>query len=108
MARTYTHHLKHWHYLYRHRKRQALGINTKQMAWSQVLSLVGSIIAGILLEHNKETLALIVGAFVVLPGVFDLGGSIGASLSAKINHRLENPAARAWQVFLRSTSRAII
>lgn len=107
MKVAHTHHVKHWHYLYRHRKQRALGISTKQMAWSQVLSLLGSIIAGVLLENNKETLALLIGAFVVLPGVFDLGGSIGASLSAKINHKLEDSDARALRVFIRSTLFAV-
>jgi cation transporter-like permease len=48
---------------------------------------------------NKETLAAFAGAFVVLPGVFDLSGSLGASLSAKINHRLESSTAQIWKIF---------
>lgn len=107
MRVVHKHHVKHWHYLYRHRRQRALGINTKQMAWSQVLSLIGSVIAGVLLENNKEVLALMVGAFVVLPGVFDLGGSIGASLSAKINHKLENPKAKPLFTLAHSTTYAI-
>ena len=34
------------------------------MAWSQVFSLVRSIVAGALLESNKATLALLAGTFV--------------------------------------------
>lgn len=82
------HHKKHWHYVYR-RRRMHKGINSSQMANAQIISLFGSIIAGVLLDANKETLALIAGTFVILPGVFDLDGSIGAALSAKINHRLD-------------------
>jgi cation transporter-like permease len=97
-------HGKHWHYIYaKHRRRQRiLGINPRQMAWSQVFSLVGSVIAGALLESNKATLALIAGAFVILPGIFDLNGTLGAGLSAKINHRLEDQNAQPFSVFIRS------
>lgn len=100
-------HKRHWHYLYEKRRRRALGINTKQMAWSQVLSLVGSVIAGILLESNKASLALLAGAFVVLPGIFDLDGSLGAVLSAKINHKLEDPKAKTGLVLIESVVFAI-
>lgn len=103
-------HSKHWHYLYERRRRRArnLGINAKQMAWSQVFSLVGSVIAGVLLESNKATLALIAGAFVVLPGVFDLDGSLGASLSAKINHQLEQPRIKTSHAFVSSLLFALL
>lgn len=102
-------HGRHWHYIYakHHRRQRALGINAKQMSGSQVFSLIGSIIAGALLESNKTTLALLAGVFVVLPGVFDLNGTLGAALSAKINHRLEDPQARPLQVFLRAVSFAM-
>jgi cation transporter-like permease len=99
-------HNKHWHYLYERRRRRVnvLGISAKQMAWSQVFSLIGSIIAGVLLESNKVTLTLIAGVLVVLPGVFDLDGSLGAALSAKINHKLENDSSSAWKVLIESVS----
>lgn len=97
----------HWKYIYRRRK-QVLGISTKQMATSQVFSLIGSIIAGVLLDANKESLALIVGVFVVLPGVFDLDGSIGASLSAKINHQLEDPDRKPADTFWNTVSFALL
>lgn len=100
-------HVKHWHYVYRRRRQRALGINAQQMAWSQVFSLIGSVIAGVLLESNKTTLALLVGAFVVLPGIFDLNGTLGAALSAKINHRLEDPKNTPAVVFIRTVSFAL-
>lgn len=92
----------HWPYIFRRRRIRILGINSKQMAWGQVASLVGSVIAGVLLEGNKEVLSLIVGAFVILPGVFDLDGSIGAALSAKINHHMEESGAQGHRIFLSS------
>jgi len=101
-------HKKHWRYLYERRRQRALGINAKQMAWSQVLSLVGSVIAGALLETNKLTFALVAGAFVVLPGIFDLDGSLGAALSAKINHHLEDPDAKAHVVLAKSVGFAVL
>lgn len=97
---TEPHHKQHWHYLF-HRRRMGVGISAKQMATSQVFSLIGSIIAGVLLDINKETLVMIAGTFVILPGVFDLDGSIGAALSAKINHKL-NETDQARQVILSS------
>lgn len=103
-------HIRHWPFIYakRRQRQRVLGVNAKQMAWSQVISLVGSVLAGALLEANKVELGLIAGAFLVLPGVFDLDGSIGAALSAKINHHLENPRANAVIVFLKSVGFALL
>lgn len=103
-------HHKHWRYLYdrRHRRVRSLGINAKQMAWSQVFSLVGSIIAGLLLESNKATLALLAGVFVILPGVFNLDGTLGAVLSAKINHRLEMLDESPFRAFISSVLFALL
>ncbi len=93
---------QHWPYLYHHRRQRALGINAKQIAWGQVASLLGSVVAGVLLDTHKETLALLAGTFVILPGIFDLDGSIGAALSAKINHVLEDPQVSAARTFFHS------
>lgn len=90
---------RHWHYIF-HKRRRVLGISAKQMATSQVFSLFGSIIAGVLLDLNKESLVLVAGVFVILPGVFDLDGSIGAALSAKINHTLEDESLKKRTVFI--------
>lgn len=92
----------HWPYVYHIRRQRALGISTTQMAWAQVFSLFGSVVAGLLLEINKETLVLLAGAFVILPGAFDLDGSIGAALSAKINHLLERDDLTTKRIFLSS------
>jgi cation transporter-like permease len=99
--------LKHWPHLYRRRRERALGISAKQMAISQVFSLAGSIIAGLLLEQNKAGIAALAGAFVILPGVFDLDGSLGAALSARINHALEE-TDKALKVFVSSIGSAMI
>ncbi len=94
-------HLRHWHHVYQ--KRRAPRINAKQMSYAQVIALLGSIIAGVLLDANKTSLVAFAGAFVILPGVFDVGGSLGASLSAKINHRLDSSAASSRRIFISST-----
>jgi cation transporter-like permease len=91
---------QHWPYVYHRRRKRILGINARQMAWGQVASLIGSVIAGVLLDTHKETLALLAGTFVILPGIFDLDGSIGAALSAKINHILESASMSARQTFV--------
>lgn len=101
-------HGRHWEYIYSRRRKRALGINASQMALTQVLSLVGSIAAGVHLEANKSLLALITGTFVILPGIFDLDGSIGAALSAKINHQMEEPKAKSLWVYLNSVSFALL
>lgn len=93
------HHLRHWHHVVLKRRRRALNINSKQMAIGQLISLLGAVVAGVALDINKETIAAFAGAFIVLPGVFDLSGSLGASLSAKINHRIDESRASAVKIF---------
>jgi cation transporter-like permease len=99
---------RHWHHVYRKHRRRALGISSKQIAVGQIISLIGAIIAGLHLDDNKAALAMIVGAFVIMPGVFDLNGALGGALSAKINHHLEDAKARAFKVFMHSTSFALL
>jgi cation transporter-like permease len=80
-------HHKHWHYIYKRRSYQP--ISWREIALGQIIALSGSLIAGLLLELNKHTLSLFVGAFLLLPGVIDLAASITGAMCAKINHRLE-------------------
>lgn len=101
-------HHKHWHHVYKKRRQHALGISSKQIAVGQIISLVGAVIAGFHLDYNKGSLALIAGAFVIMPGVFDLNGSLGGALSAKINHRLESPTAKSLSVLLRTLGFALL
>jgi len=101
-------HHKHWHYVYKKRRNRLLGISSKQIAIGQMVSLLGAVLAGFHLNNNKASLALIVGTFVILPGVLDLNGSLGGALSAKINHRLEDSKAKAWHVFVRSLGFAFL
>jgi cation transporter-like permease len=82
------HHPKsHWHFLF-HRRRSSLAKTTREIFGGQLISLTGSIVAGLSLELVKSTLAGTVGIFLILPGVFDLGGSVAGAFGAKINHAL--------------------
>lgn len=99
---------QHWHHVYRRRRHHALGISSRQIAIGQIIALTGAVIAGFHLDENKGSLAMITGAFVILPGVFDLNGALGGALSAKVNHRLENAAASPLRVLLRGLSFALL
>ncbi len=107
MQKTETHH-KHWHHVYRRRRHRALATNPKQIAIGQMVSLIGAVLAGYHLNNNKASLALLVGTFLVLPGILDLNGSLGGALSAKINHHLEDPKAKAFKVFIYSIGFAFL
>jgi len=99
---------RHWHYVYKKRRNRVLGISSRRIALGQMVSLIGAVLAGFHLNNNKASLALIVGTFVVLPGILDLNGSLGGALSAKINHRLEDPRSKVWHVFVRSLGFAFL
>lgn len=91
----------HWHYLYR-RRRHKKESTSREILIGQLISLTGSIAAGYFLEVGKIHLALVAGAFLILPGIFDLGGSIGGALAAKIAHRLEEGKQSTHKIFLHS------
>lgn len=105
---TYKHHVgeikkhpKHWAYVYKHRRRKAATlVSTKPIVLSQVVVIVASLFAGYLLDINKETIALIAGAFVLLPGVVDLESSITGALTAKINHQTLKLKAPNWLIVI--------
>lgn len=81
-------HRHHWHYVYK-RRRKFKSISQKEILIGQIISVSGSLLAGVLLEFNKEQLMLFAGAFLLLPGLIDLAASITGAMCAKINHRLE-------------------
>ncbi len=78
----------HWHYVYKKRRRLN-GVSTRQIMVGQIIALMGSLVAGYLLELNKDTLLLFASAYLLLPGLIDLSASITGVVCAKINHRLE-------------------
>lgn len=84
---TYAHHERHWYYV---RKRRTRKVNhtTKEILIGQIVSVVGAVVAGLVLDFNKTELATMAGVFLILPGVFDLGGSVAGAMGARLNHRL--------------------
>jgi mgtE-like transporter len=91
----------HWQFLF-HRRRRSLNKTTREIFAGQLVSLSGSIIAGLLLEMVKSTLIGTVGIFLLLPGVFDLGGSVAGAFGAKISH-----ASRQGRVGLKDFRRSL-
>ncbi len=84
---TYAHHERHWHYVRRRRTRKKTHTSREILA-GQLLSVSGSVLAGYVLDLTKLELASMAGVFVLLPGVFDLGGSVAGAMGARLNHRL--------------------
>ena len=73
------------------------------MSFAQLFSILGAVIAGVILDSNKLTITAIAGSFVLLPAIFDLSSSVGASLSAKINHKIEDQPSRVVNLLIKNT-----
>ena len=86
---------QHWHHVYKKRRRKITNISSRQIIFGQAVALMGSLLAGYILEINKASLTIYAGAFLLLPGIVDLAASITGALCAKINHRLEEGSAPA-------------
>jgi cation transporter-like permease len=90
-------HEHHWHYLYERRRRRNLkNFSARNIAIGQIIALTGSLTAGYILELNKYSIGLIVGTFLLLPGVIDLAASITGAMCAKINHQLQAGGRLFW------------
>lgn len=92
---------RHWRYLYSRRRRWH-GVSTKQIIASQVFTVVASVIAGLILDVNKETIAYLVGALLMLPGIIDLAASLTGAMCAKINHQIDSTPVSPWIIVLHS------
>lgn len=84
------------------RRRKALYRDEQEILAATFLSLCGAVLAGLILEMNKETLASVAGVFLILPGVFDLGGSVAGALGAKLSHGYKAHANKIRVFFLHS------
>ena len=60
----------------------------KEIFSSQVISLIGGIIAGVMLAVFTENLLLIPGILILLPGFLELRGNISGSMSARLTSGL--------------------
>lgn len=85
---------RHWHYVYRRRRKKIESISSREIMAGQIIALMGSLVAGFLLELNKEHIVLFTGALLLLPGIIDLSASITGAMCAKINHRLDSDVVR--------------
>jgi|GEM_PF-3567038 len=99
---------KHWHFLYKHRRRST-NASTKQIVVGQVLTVIISVIAGLWLDNVKYSLVAFAGALILLPGIVNLCGSLAGALGAKINHLIEeNPKRNTTRILIGSTTHALI
>lgn len=79
------HHQTHWHYVRRRRTRRKAH-TAREIFYGQLISLIGATASGFVLEANKTKIAALVGAYLILPGVFDLSGSAAGAMGARLNH----------------------
>jgi cation transporter-like permease len=86
---------RHWHYVYRRRRARRLtdDVNTWQIIAGQVFTVIASVFAGFILDFQKEDIGLVIGAFVLLPGIVDLSASLTGAMAAKINHQIDETPA---------------
>lgn len=60
----------------------------REMAASQMISLLVGLVAGILLASTTEKIALLPGFLIMLPGFLEMRGNISGSLSSRISSGL--------------------
>lgn len=92
-----THHRTHWYFVRRRRTRKKAH-TASEILVGQLLSLSGAAAAGLVLEANKSKLAGLIGAYMILPGVFDLSGSTAGAMGARINHSLTSQNTKTKNV----------
>jgi len=62
--------------------------NIQEIFESEIISLIGGLIAGALLVFIKHKIELVPGILIFLPGYLDMKGSIYGSLSARLGSAL--------------------
>ncbi len=102
-----THHVKHWEYVYRHRRRSKSS-DLKQIIFGQLFTVGVSFWAGLALENVKHTLILVTGVLLLMPGVVDMCASITGALGARINHQLDTSDHTRKRILIESVSHAIV
>jgi len=98
---------RHWRYLYRRRRRWH-GVSTAQIVSSQIFTVVASVAAGLLLDLNKESIAFLVGALLMMPGIIDLAATLTGVMCTKINHQADTLSQPTWFVALRAVGFATL
>lgn len=104
---------RHWHYVYRHRRAKHNrvvidDVNTWQIIAGQVFTVVASVFAGYILDLRKEEIGLIIGAFVLMPGIIDLSASLTGAMAAKINHHIDETPAHPLSVAIHSVGFSLV
>lgn len=74
----------------------------REILLGQGVSLLGALFAGVALELNKSELLAVAGVFLLLPGIFELGGAVAGAFGAKISHFRELHPRLARRQFLPS------
>src|SRR5687768_9053511 len=91
----------HWRFLYSRRRNRRLAKDFREIILGQGISIVGAIAAGYFLELTKTQLISVMGVFMLLPGVFELGGAMAGAFGAKLNHIYENHPDMAKTIYFR-------
>ena len=92
---------RHWHYVYRRARAKRLltdDVNTWQIIAGQVFTVIASVFAGYILDFQKADIGLLIGAFVLMPGIVDLSASLTGAMAAKINHQIDETPAHPMVV----------
>jgi len=95
---------RHWHYVYRQRKARKFvdEVSTVQIITGQLFTVLASVGAGYILDMQKGNLALVIGTFVLMPGIVDLSASLTGAMAAKINHHIDETPAHPFTIALHS------
>lgn len=95
---------RHWHYVYKQRRKRLItdDVSTWQIIAGQLFTVVASVAAGYILDIQKENIGLLVGAYVLMPGVVDLSASLTGAMAAKINHLIDKTPAKPFTVAFHS------
>lgn len=62
--------------------------NFKEIFWSQIISILGGLLAGTVLALYTEKLLLIPSMFILLPGFLEMRASISAPLASRLSSGL--------------------
>jgi cation transporter-like permease len=97
---------RHWHYVYRRRRARQLtdDVDTWEIVAGQVFTIVASVIAGYILDVQKDNIGIIIGAFILMPGIVDLSASLTGAMAAKINHHIDETPAHPFSIAVHSVA----
>jgi cation transporter-like permease len=68
-------------------------VSTNQIIAGQLFTIIASVFAGYILNFQKDSIGLVIGAYVLMPGIVDLSASLTGAMAAKINHQIDDTPA---------------